>query len=128
MRRYPQIRTTPSDVTALPSVGSATVAAGTVRKKRGIGNVTSSVQSLLAPLAVAGGGVSLVLADATHAHAADSVVLTSDTALSIAASQHAHAADSIVLTFPSAGAAVLSAAGVIDITSTSARPQVTFTF
>lgn len=49
MRRYPQFRSTPSDVQALPSVGSPPVAAQTVRRKSSsVGNITSAVQSLLA--------------------------------------------------------------------------------
>ena len=46
----------------------------------------------------AGGGISLVVADALHAHAADNVVLTSATAITIADALHAHAADNVVLT------------------------------
>lgn len=45
----------------------------------------------------AGSGVSLVVADAAHAHAADAIILTSETALAIADAQHAHTADNVVL-------------------------------
>lgn len=49
MRRYPQFRSTPGDVQALPSVGSPPAQAQTVRRKRpGIGDITSPVQSLRA--------------------------------------------------------------------------------
>ena len=45
-----------------------------------------------------GGGTDLTLADATHGHAADNLVLTSATALTVADATHAHAADNVVLT------------------------------
>lgn len=49
------------------------------------------------PAAAGGGAVNLSIADALHAHAADSLTLTSSTALSIAEALHAHAADSLTL-------------------------------
>ena len=54
-------------------------------------------QNIWVPVS-AGGGISLVVADALHAHAADNVVLTSATAITIADALHAHAADNVVLT------------------------------
>lgn len=44
-----------------------------------------------------GGAASLVIADALHAHAADALVLTSDTALAPADAIHGHAADGLTL-------------------------------
>lgn len=49
------------------------------------------------PVSAGGGSVSLIVADATHAHTADGLVLTSSTALSVADATHAHAADAITL-------------------------------
>jgi len=44
-----------------------------------------------------GGAVSITLADASHAHTAENVVLTSSTGLTVADASHAHAADNITL-------------------------------
>ena len=44
------------------------------------------------------GATDLVLADATHGHTADNVVLTTDTALTIQDATHGHTADNITLT------------------------------
>lgn len=46
----------------------------------------------------AGAAVDLVVADASHAHAADNLALTSSTALATANAAHAHAADNLALT------------------------------
>ena len=43
--------------------------------------------------------VSLVIADASHGHAADSLSLTLQFALSIAEATHAHYADNVILNF-----------------------------
>lgn len=51
---------------------------------------------ILVPVS-AGGSVSLTVADATHAHTADGLVLTSSTALAVAEATHAHTADAITL-------------------------------
>lgn len=51
----------------------------------------------MVPVSAGGGSVSLIVADATHAHTADGLVLTSSTALSVAEATHAHAADNITL-------------------------------
>lgn len=45
-----------------------------------------------------GGSVSLVIADALHAHAADSVTLTTESVLSVDDATHGHAADNLTLT------------------------------
>lgn len=50
------------------------------------------------PVEIAGGGTNLTAQDATHAHAADAVTLTSDSTLAVADAAHAHAADSPALT------------------------------
>lgn len=49
------------------------------------------------PVAAAGGAVSLTIADCSHGHAAEAVVLTSQTALSVADASHAHAAEAVTL-------------------------------
>lgn len=46
----------------------------------------------------AAGGVSLVIADATHGHTADNLTLSTSTALAIDDALHAHAADNVTLT------------------------------
>lgn len=46
---------------------------------------------------VGGGATDLVIQDATHAHAADSLTLTLDTTLAIADALHAHTADNLTL-------------------------------
>jgi len=53
---------------------------------------------ILVPVSAGGGSVSLAVADATHGHSADSLTLTSATALTVADATHAHAADNITLT------------------------------
>lgn len=58
-------------------------------------------QIIVPVAAAAGGGTSLTLADASHAHAADNVVLTTATTLAVADCTHAHAVDSITLTVDS---------------------------
>lgn len=58
----------------------------------------ADIEDAVAPLPTAGGSsVSLIVADATHAHTADGMVLTSSTALAVAEATHAHAADAITL-------------------------------
>lgn len=52
---------------------------------------------LVVPVSAGGSSVSLIVADATHGHTADGLVLTSSTALSVAEAAHAHAADAITL-------------------------------
>ena len=59
----------------------------------------------------AGGSTDLTVAEALHAHAADNVVLTSQTAITVAEALHAHAADNVVLEI--AGATNLSVADAL---------------
>ena len=53
---------------------------------------------IFVPVSAGGGATDLTAAEASHAHSADNVVLTSSTSLSIADALHAHAADNVVLT------------------------------
>lgn len=55
-------------------------------------------RSIWVPSAGGGGAVSLVIADATHAHTADGLTLTLQSALSVADATHGHAADNLTLT------------------------------
>ena len=61
--------------------------------------------------AAGGGSVSLIVADATHAHAADSLTLTAASALAVADATHSHAADNITLSV--AGATNLTVADAL---------------
>lgn len=54
-------------------------------------------QRIWVPVSAGGGAVSLTIADSSHGHAADNVVLSSSTALGIDAAAHAHVAENVTL-------------------------------
>ncbi len=64
-------------------------------------DISRGPSRIIVPVA-AGGGTSLVITDASHAHSADSLTLTVDATLAIADAAHVHTADTLVLTTDSA--------------------------